>query len=125
MCSKAYAVDLLYVGKGLDNWLNAYGYYFSIQVLHLDNVGHLFKKCDTANLRINAQKRKAIVWYNHFVNEETGWMGDIDEYTFHGGCPVLEGEKWIANFWIKTDADKDKDVKKMKKVMNVTNKYKK
>lgn len=43
-------------------------------------------------------------------------MGDVDEYTLHGGCPVTDGEKWIANFWIKTNNDKSIDIERMKKL---------
>ena len=45
--------------------------------------------------------RQAVLWYNHLVDEETGWVGELDPYSYHGGCPVIKGEKWIANFWIK------------------------
>ena len=42
-------------------------------------------------------------------------MGDLDEYTLHGGCPVTEGEKWIANFWIRTSESKSADIERMEK----------
>ncbi|XP_045159559.2 transmembrane prolyl 4-hydroxylase-like [Mercenaria mercenaria] len=83
---------------------------------HLERVHHLYKNCEDASLRVSAKKRKAIIWYNHVIDEETGWMGDVDEFTLHGGCPVTEGEKWIANFWIKTNNDKSLDLEKMKKL---------
>jgi len=53
-----------------------------------------------------------VLWYNHFLRDD-GWMGEVDEFTLHGGCPVKKGEKWIANFWIKTTDDKEKDMKRM------------
>lgn len=37
----------------------------------------------------------AAFWYNLYKNGE----GIID--TVHGACPVLMGEKWVANFWIR------------------------
>ncbi|KAG8127923.1 hypothetical protein E2320_014801 [Naja naja] len=43
------------------------------------------KHCDKGNLR---------------------WVGDIDEYSLHGGCLVTEGTKWIANNWINVDPNK-------------------
>ena len=46
------------------------------------------------------------MWYNHKINETTGWLGMLDVMTWHGGCPVVKGEKWIANFWIKATDDK-------------------
>ena len=50
------------------------------------------------------------MWYNHLLDEESGWMGAMDDYSLHGGCDIHEGIKWIANNWItasyKEDADK-------------------
>lgn len=37
----------------------------------------------------------AAFWFNLYKNGE----GIID--TVHGACPVLMGEKWVANFWIR------------------------
>lgn len=37
----------------------------------------------------------AAFWYNLYRNGE----GIIE--TVHGACPVLMGEKWVANFWIR------------------------
>ncbi|XP_060593233.1 transmembrane prolyl 4-hydroxylase-like [Ruditapes philippinarum] len=81
---------------------------------HIDGVHHLYKNCENATLRVPPKKGKAVIWYNHFIDDDTNWMGEVDEYTLHGGCPVTEGEKWIANFWIKTNNDKSIDLKKMK-----------
>ena len=55
------------------------------------------------------------MWYNHKIDQETGWMGELDVMTWHGGCPVVKGEKWIANFWIKTTDDRDFDLKPLQK----------
>ncbi|XP_061181743.1 transmembrane prolyl 4-hydroxylase-like [Saccostrea echinata] len=75
----------------------------------------LYRKCEDSPLRVAPAKGKAIIWYNHFVDEDTGWLGPLDEFTFHGGCPVKRGVKWIANFWVKTTDQKMKDLKKMQK----------
>ena len=83
---------------------------------------HLYKKCSEANLRVPPKKGKAIIWYNHHINNETGWMGDIDLYTLHGGCPVTSGEKWIANFWIKTTDSKAGDIERMKRFYSIDTK---
>ena len=40
------------------------------------------------------------MWYNHYVDSTTGWVGGIDPMTYHGGCDVIRGQKWIANNWI-------------------------
>ncbi|UXI20501.1 complexin [Sarcoptes scabiei] len=47
------------------------------------------------NVRVDPQKGSAIFWYNLFRNGE----GILD--TVHGACPVLLGEKWVANYWIR------------------------
>lgn len=36
----------------------------------------------------------AAFWYNLLPS------GQSDEATLHGGCPVLQGSKWVANKWI-------------------------
>ena len=71
---------------------------------------NLFRNCDSANLVVSPQKGKAVVWYNHFIDEQTGWLGEMDKFTWHGGCPVIKGQKWIANFWIKTTNNKEEDL---------------
>ena len=49
---------------------------------------------------LSPRKGTAIMWYNHLMDEESGWLGEMDEYSLHGGCDILKGEKWIANDWI-------------------------
>ena len=34
--------------------------------------------------------------YNNDMN------GSLDTLTYHGGCPVLAGSKWITNKWIRS-----------------------
>ncbi|KAK3737076.1 hypothetical protein QZH41_013878 [Actinostola sp. cb2023] len=60
----------------------------------------LSKHCHKANLYIPPKKGTAIMWYNHYVDSTTGWVGGIDPMTYHGGCDVIRGQKWIANNWI-------------------------
>ena len=55
------------------------------------------------NLKVKPKKGKALIWFNHLVNDETKWMGDQDVYSMHTGCPVTKGEKWIANHWIQVN----------------------
>jgi len=40
------------------------------------------------------------MWYNHLLDEESDWMGDRDGYSVHGGCKIISGHKWAANYWI-------------------------
>lgn len=76
---------------------------------------NLYRKCEESPLKVSPAKGKAVIWYNHFVDDANGWLGPLDEFTFHGGCPVKNGVKWIANFWVKTSDHKIKDLKKMQK----------
>lgn len=69
-----------------------------------DDKFNLMQYCHDGNLVVAPKRGKAILWYNHFVDEETGWMGEMDEYSLHGGCGLWTGVKWIANNWI-TSAD--------------------
>ena len=61
---------------------------------------NLSHNCHKGNLVLRPRKGTAVMWYNHFMDEESGWLGDMDEYSLHGGCDILKGEKWIANNWI-------------------------
>ena len=56
--------------------------------------------CKRSNLTISPQKGSAIMWYNHFLNETDGWLGEMDLMSLHGGCDVIKGEKWASNMWI-------------------------
>uniref|UniRef100_H2ZF13 procollagen-proline 4-dioxygenase n=1 Tax=Ciona savignyi TaxID=51511 RepID=H2ZF13_CIOSA len=40
-------------------------------------------------------KGSAVFWYNMYPS------GDIDIRTFHGACPVMIGNKWASNKWIR------------------------
>ena len=40
------------------------------------------------------EKGAAAFWYNLFSD------GTRDLASFHGGCPVLKGSKWIMNKWM-------------------------
>uniref|UniRef100_H2YXY9 procollagen-proline 4-dioxygenase n=1 Tax=Ciona savignyi TaxID=51511 RepID=H2YXY9_CIOSA len=40
-------------------------------------------------------KGSAVFWYNMYPS------GDIDIRTFHGACPVIIGNKWASNKWIR------------------------
>jgi len=40
----------------------------------------------------------ALFWFN--LNPD----GSIEARTVHGGCPVLYGNKWVANKWVRSNA---------------------
>ncbi|KAJ7383009.1 hypothetical protein OS493_031179 [Desmophyllum pertusum] len=65
----------------------------------------LSKHCHKSNLFVKPQRGKAIMWYNHLRDEKTGWYGRLDHMSYHGGCDIIKGEKWIANNWINILGD--------------------
>lgn len=60
---------------------------------------NLSKFCHKSTVTVKPKKGRMVMWYNHLINEE-GLLGILDPYSLHGGCDVIEGEKWIANNWI-------------------------
>lgn len=60
--------------------------------------------CSRGNLRIRPTAGTALLWYNH-LSDGRGWMGELDEYSLHGDCPVRRGVKWTANSWVNVDPD--------------------
>ncbi|ESO90706.1 hypothetical protein LOTGIDRAFT_233738 [Lottia gigantea] len=49
-----------------------------------------------AKARIPARKGTAAFWFNTFRN------GLPDSRTLHAGCPVVLGDKWVANKWLRS-----------------------
>ncbi|XP_041851635.1 prolyl 4-hydroxylase subunit alpha-3 isoform X2 [Melanotaenia boesemani] len=47
-----------------------------------------------ANFSVPVVEKAAIFWWNLHRNGQ----GDVD--TLHAGCPVLIGDKWVANKWV-------------------------
>ncbi|XP_050985263.1 prolyl 4-hydroxylase subunit alpha-1-like isoform X2 [Labeo rohita] len=48
----------------------------------------------TVGVALKPEKGSAVFWYNLHKN------GNVDLQTQHAGCPVLRGNKWVANKWI-------------------------
>jgi len=71
---------------------------------------NLAKNCKSSNVVAKPSKGKAIMWYNHLVNSKTNWMGGLDHFSFHGGCDVIKGRKWIANNWIGISNNREHDI---------------
>lgn len=66
--------------------------------------------CSQASIRVKPKKGRAVLWYNHFIDPDTEWMGAVDRNSLHGGCAVHRGSKWIANNWINAGHHKEHDV---------------
>ena len=75
-----------------------------------EDVCNLARNCHKSKVIAKPEKGKAILWYNHHVDNSTKWMGQLDFYSFHGGCDVREGRKWIANNWISVGNNRARDI---------------
>jgi len=49
-------------------------------------------------VRPQPKKGNAVIFYS--MDEAEHPFGKRDDYSLHGGCDPLEGEKWAANYWI-------------------------
>ena len=49
---------------------------------------------DYTGIKVEAKQGRMALFYNLHAS------GRRDEHSLHGGCPVLRGEKWAANYWI-------------------------
>jgi len=58
-----------------------------------------------SNLVIKPEKGKAIMWYNHYIGRDTGWMSSLDPLSFYGTNEVAEIDKWVATTWINIIGD--------------------
>ncbi|KAL9975549.1 hypothetical protein ACROYT_G012721 [Oculina patagonica] len=63
-------------------------------------LSNLSTYCSKANLRVQPKRGTAIMWYNHVIDQSTGWLSSLDLMSYHGGCDVIKGHKWIVNSWI-------------------------
>ena len=75
--------------------------------------------CSKGNLVIKPERGKAIIWYNHLINNEGTWIGGLDNAMYYGHCDVNKGEKWIATNWINIDGDGDNELRAWKKGSNL------
>ena len=71
-----------------------------------ENKCNLADNCHESNLVVKPLRGTALMWYNHDVDEKSGWLGDLDLTTFHGGCDVMCTDKWISNVWINIIGEK-------------------
>lgn len=72
---------------------------------------NLSVNCHLANLVLPPKKGTAIMWYNNFIDPDSGLLGSVDRYSLHGGCDVLKGEKWIANNWLTAPTKYSRHIK--------------
>ncbi|XP_048587882.1 transmembrane prolyl 4-hydroxylase isoform X2 [Nematostella vectensis] len=70
----------------------------------------LSRYCNQSRIRYKPKQGTALFWYNHHRDEETGWLGDVDKMSYHGGCDVTKGTKWAANSWINVGKSREHDI---------------
>ncbi|KAJ7383007.1 hypothetical protein OS493_031177 [Desmophyllum pertusum] len=75
---------------------------------------NMVKHCDKSNLVIKPQRGKALLWYNHVMDDTNRWLGNRDPFSYHGGCQVKKGEKWIASIWININGDGKEELRAWK-----------
>lgn len=78
-----------------------------------------YEYCSKGNLVIKPERGKAILWYNHLINNEGTWIGGLDNTMYYGHCDVTKGEKWMATNWINIDGDGDSELRAWKKGNNL------
>lgn len=69
---------------------------------------NLSRYCHNSSLVVRPKRGTAIMWYNHFIDEENGYLGPADRRSHHGGCDLIKGTKWIANNWISGTTFQDR-----------------
>ncbi|KAJ7383008.1 hypothetical protein OS493_031178 [Desmophyllum pertusum] len=77
------------------------------------------------NLVIKPERGKAVMWYNHVLNDDGTWIGGLDNRMYYGHCDVNEGEKWIASNWINVDGDGNTVLRAWKRGTNLISETKK
>ena len=66
---------------------------FMIYLSQVESGGHTV--FPTIDLYVKPKAGDALFWFN--LNSS----GDYDTRNIHLGCPVMYGNKWIANKWVK------------------------
>jgi len=81
--------------------------------------------CSKGNLVIKPERGKAIMWYNHVLNDDGTWIGGLDNRMYYGHCDVIKGEKWIATNWLNIDGDGTTELRAWKRGTNLISETKK
>lgn len=50
------------------------------------------------------------------MSSPPGWMGELDEYSLRGDCPVTRGVKWAAHSWVNVDPDHQQQARYQRRV---------
>ena len=63
-------------------------------------------------------KGKAVFWYNHETDFETGMLGLQDNDSLYGHCAVNSGSKWVARARINVIGDGEIDLRAWRRGIN-------
>eukprot|EP00794_Sanderia_malayensis_P007661 gene7662-8498_t len=94
---------------------------FSWKDLHNDTAKACSKSpnASLSTLRIRPEKGKAILWYNHYIGRDTGWIYTLDPLSLNGATRLDDGEKWIASTWVNIIGDGVNELRPWKMGNNV------
>ena len=67
---------------------------------------------------VKPQKGKAVFWYNHETDYETGMVGTLDNDCLYGHCAIAKGDKWIATTRINVIGDGQDDLRAWRRGTN-------
>jgi len=74
--------------------------------------------CPKSGLVIKPKKGKAIFWYNHETDYQTGMVGIQDNDSVYGHCAVKKGSKWFATARINVIGDGEVDLRAWRRGFN-------
>ncbi|EDO36694.1 predicted protein [Nematostella vectensis] len=78
---------------------------------HSSDEFNLSSNCHKATLVIPPKRGTAVMWYNHVMDPVSGLLGEVDHFSFHGGCDIKRGVKWIANNWINAPTSQSEHIR--------------
>ena len=74
--------------------------------------------CPESGLVVKPKKGKAVFWYNHEIDYQTGMVGIQDNDCVYGHCAVKKGSKWFATARINVIGDGEIDLRAWRRGFN-------
>lgn len=74
--------------------------------------------CARSRLTVKPKKGKAVFWYNHETDYETGMLGTHENDSLFGHCRVKSGSKWTATARINIIGDGEIDLRAWRRGVN-------
>ncbi|EDO48933.1 predicted protein, partial [Nematostella vectensis] len=54
-------------------------------------------------VKVSPEAQSCLLFWNHVDGD------DVDAFSLHGSCPVVSGEKWIAQIWLHNEPWENED----------------